>query len=57
MFKSQVEDLGNLTTIGISAYFENSQVESLGNLTTIEGSADFGERTDLEAEWEKRKNK
>ena len=55
--ESQVENLGNLTTIGGDAYFRYSQVENLGNLNTIGGYVAFGNRTDLEAEWEKRKNK
>ena len=38
---SQIQSLGNLTTIGGSAYFRNSQIQSLGNLTTIVGTADF----------------
>ena len=38
---SQIQSLGNLTTIGGYANFYNSQVQSLGNLTTI-GSAYFG---------------
>ena len=36
---SQVQDLGNLTTIGENAWFDNSKVQDLGNLTTIEGNA------------------
>jgi len=52
-----VKDLGNLTTILGNAYFRDSQIESLGNLTTIGLGVYFGERTDLEAEWENRKNK
>jgi hypothetical protein len=55
--ESQVENLGNLTTIGGDAYFRWSQVKDLGNLTEILGSAYFVDRTDLRAEWEKRKNK
>ena len=56
-YDSQVKSLGNLTTIGGYADFRNSQVKSLGQLTTIGGSVYFGNRTDLKAEWEKRKNK
>jgi hypothetical protein len=52
---SQVQDLGNLKTIGGWAFFENSKVQDLGNLQTIEGNIYWGERTDLKAEWEKRK--
>jgi len=54
---SEIMDLRNLETIGGYADFRNSQVKSLGQLTTIGGSVYFGNRTDLEAEWEKRKNK
>ena len=38
---SQVQSLGNLTTICRDADFSNSQVQSLGNLTTIGRNADF----------------
>ncbi len=55
--ESEVKYLGSLTTIGDSVYFFDSQIESLGNLTTIGGGVYFADRTDLEAEWEKRKNK
>ena len=50
-------NLGALELITGYADFDNSKVESLGNLTTIGGGVYFGDRTDLEAEWEKRKNK
>ena len=50
---SEVQSLGNLQTIGGDALFGNSQVKSLGNLQTI-GYAFFGNRTDLEAEWEQK---
>jgi hypothetical protein len=54
----EITDLGNLKEISGGAYFRDSQVQSLGNLQTIGGYADFGNRTDLKAEWEaKRKNK
>jgi len=51
---SQVQDLGNLQTIGGYADFRYSQIQSLGNLQTIGGDAEFGNRTDLQAEWENR---
>ena len=55
---SQIKSLGNLQTIGGFAIFKDSQVQDLGNLQTIGGYADFGNRTDLKADWEvKRKNK
>jgi len=38
---SQVENLGNLTTIGGDALFSESQVKNLGNLSTIGGRARF----------------
>ena len=53
-YESQVQNLGNLQTIRGSAFFEESQVQNLGNLQTIGGKADFGNRTDLEAEWKAR---
>ena len=40
-YNSQVQSLGNLTSIGGYADFESSQVQSLGNLTSIGGYADF----------------
>lgn len=40
---SEIEFLGNLTTIVGSAYFNFSEVQSLGNLTTIGGDADFSD--------------
>ena len=49
---SQVQSLGNLQTIGGNVYFRNSQVQDLGNLQTIGGRVFWGERTDLQAEWE-----
>jgi hypothetical protein len=55
---SQVKDLGNLQTIRGYADFPYSQVQSLGNLQTIGGEIYWGNRTDLQAEWEVlRKNK
>ena len=38
---SEITDLGNLTSIGGDANFDNSKVTSLGNLTSIGGHADF----------------
>jgi hypothetical protein len=55
---SQIRDLGNLMEIGGNAYFKDSQIRDLGNLKTIGRRAEFGNRTDLKAEWEVlRKNK
>ena len=54
---SEVENLENLTMIGGYADFQGSKIKDLGNLTTIRGTTIFGDRTDLRAEWEKRKNK
>jgi hypothetical protein len=54
---SEVKSLGNLRTILGNADFWDSQVENLGNLNTIKGYVNFGERTDLEAEWENRSSK
>jgi hypothetical protein len=49
---SQVRYLGNLEKIGGTAYFNDSQIRSLGNLQTIGGDVFWGERTDLQNEWE-----
>ena len=39
---SEVQDLGNLQTIGGDAFFRDSQIQDLGNLQTIGGYANFG---------------
>ena len=54
---SQIQDLGNLHTIGNMADFRNSQIQDLGNLQTIDGDVFWGERTDLQNEWEMRQGK
>ena len=56
-FANYFTSLGTLEVITGYADFSNSEVKDLGNLTTIGGIAFFGDRTDLEAEWGKRKNK
>ena len=50
-------NLGTLEVITGGVSFGFSKLKDLGNLTTIGGIAFFGDRTDLEAEWGKRKNK
>ena len=52
----EITDLGNLQEIKGYADFENSEVQSLGNLQTIWGAAVFGNRSDLQAEWEAKQN-
>jgi hypothetical protein len=54
---SQIRDLGNLMEIRGNAYFKDSQVQDLGNLKTIRGKVYWGNRTDLEKQWETIKNK
>ena len=54
---SSIKDLGKLQSIRGDAYFQDSQIMDLGNLQTIGGSAYFGDREDLQAEWERRQNK
>jgi hypothetical protein len=51
---SQVQDLGDLRIIGGSADFANSQVQSLGKLRVIGGQIYFGDKTNLQDEWEMR---
>ena len=51
-----ITDLGNLQEIKDDACFRGSKVQSLGNLQTIWGAAVFGNRTDLQAEWEAKQN-
>jgi hypothetical protein len=51
---SEVQDLGDLRIIGGSADFANSQVQSLGNLEKIGGQIYFGDKTNLQDEWEMR---
>jgi hypothetical protein len=50
--KSQIQSLGNLQRIGGDAYFIGSEIQSLGNLQTISGKVYWGNRTDLEKQWE-----
>ena len=48
----EITDLGNLQEIKGFSDFRDSQIQNLGNLQTIGGVAYFGNRTDLQAEWE-----
>ena len=52
--KSKIESLGNLESVGGSLFFKNSVVNNIGNLIFVGRKIDFGNRADLEAQWNQR---
>lgn len=51
---SKIQSLGNLESVGGSLFLKNSVVNNLGNLIFVGRKIDFGNRADLQAQWNQR---